>query len=202
MIDPDLRGNTSQSIGHAAGNENNYNDNDDDYDDDYEDEDYDDEYYQGEDMEEDQADGTAIFSQPARLGSKVPQTSQRKQTNNQQNNIGPSAQRQRHQQQQQQQQRQRAHAAVEKRYRSVVNSKIRQISALIPASDTFSLSDPNAPPEDQGAEATQKVPTKSVVLDRAIQYINHLVSSYQRNEMERNELRRKLQLWLDDTSLS
>ena len=204
MIDPDLIGNTSQSTGHAVGNENNYDNNDDEYDD----EDDEDEDYQGEEMEEDPADGTAIFSQPVGLGSKVPQTPQRKQTNNQQNNIGASAQRQRRQQQQkqqqqqqqQEQQQQRAHAAVEKRYRSVVNSKIRQLSALIPESNAFNPSDLNAPLEDQGAGAMQKVPTKSVVLERAIQYINHLVSSYEQTETERDKLRRKLQLWLDDTS--
>jgi Helix-loop-helix DNA-binding domain len=186
---PDLIGN---SIGHAAGMDDDYNnDNDDEYDDDEEDE-------EGEEAEEDNTNAAAIFSQPVGLSNKVPQISQRKQPNNPQNNTGAAAQHQRRQQQQQQQQR--AHAAVEKRYRSAVNSKIQQLSALIPPSNTFSLIDQNAPPEDQGAGATQKVPTKSVVLDRAIQYINHLVSTYEQYEMERDELRRKLQLWLDETS--
>ncbi|RDL36345.1 uncharacterized protein BP5553_05697 [Venustampulla echinocandica] len=191
--DIDDLGATPPSIRHAAGMDNDYNnDNDDEYDDDDEDED--------EEADEDSTNAGLIFSQPVGPGNKGPQIPQRQQPNTQQNNTGEGAQRQRHRQQQQQ--GQRAHAAVEKRYRSVINSKIQQLSASIPASNTFSLIDPNMPPEDQGAGTTQKVPTKSVVLDRAIQYINHLVSTYQQYETERNELRRKLQLWLDDTSSS
>jgi len=162
--------------------------NNDEYDDDEEDE-------EGEEAEEDNTNGAAIYSHAVGLSNRAPQTSQRKQPNNPQNNTGPAAQRQR-----QQQQQQRAHAAVEKRYRSVVNSKIQQLNALIPPSNTFSPTDQNTPPEDQEAGATQKVPTKSVVIDRAIQYINHLVSTYEQYEAERDELRRKLQLWLDETS--
>ncbi|KAH8660623.1 hypothetical protein BX600DRAFT_467947 [Xylariales sp. PMI_506] len=42
------------------------------------------------------------------------------------------------------------------------------------------------------------MPTKVVVLDRALQYISHLVSTYDKYQAERDELRRKLQGWLDD----
>lgn len=201
FLGPDLVPNTPLSIGHAAGMDNDYNDNDDECDDD------DNEDKEGDKAKEDSPVTAALFSQPVGQGINAPYTSQRKQQNNQQENTRASAQRQRQQQQQQQQQpqqqqqqqpKERRHAAVEKRYRSVLNSKIQQLDASIPALNTFSLTDSNAPPEDQGAGATQKVPTKSVVMDRAIQYLNHLVSTYEQYETERNELQRKLRLWLDD----
>ena len=191
FLRPGMMDNTT-SIGNATRIDNDYDKGDDDEYDEDEDEEV-------AEAEEDSRNAAAILSQPAGLGNKAPQIPQLKQSNNQQHNTRAAAQRQCHQQQQPQRQ-QRTHAAVEKRYRSVVNSKIQQLSAIIPASDTFSLIDPNLVPEDQGAGVTQKVPSKSVVLDRAIQHINHLVSTYQQCETDRNELRRKLQLWLDETS--
>lgn len=98
------------------------------------------------------------------------------------------------------QQQQRPHAAVEKRYRSDMNSKIQQLNDSIPASNTFSLVGPKVSPKDYMVGAPQKVPTKSVVLDRAMQYINHLAFTYEQYETECNELRRKLQFWLDNVS--
>ena len=95
-----------------------------------------------------------------------------------------------------------------------MNRKIQELNALIPASNTFSPIHSNAPPDNNqeagGATltttatttttttATQETPTKSVVLDRAIHYLHHLVSTYEQYQKERNELRRGLQLWLDD----
>lgn len=75
---------------------------------------------------------------------------------------------------------------------------------MIPASNTFSLADePSGSSLGENANTTDpaKQQTKSVVLDRAIQYIHHLVSTYEQYEAEQNNLRAKLQLWLDDTSL-
>ncbi|KAK6853643.1 helix-loop-helix DNA-binding domain-containing protein [Apiospora arundinis] len=111
----------------------------------------------------------------------------------------------------------RPHAAVEKRYRSVLNSKIQQLSAAMPASNTFdpsvaassSLSS-SSPPPPPGTSASRapgpagqqpaKAETKPVVLDRAIHYVNHLVATYEQYESEQDLLRRKLQLWLDDAA--
>lgn len=85
----------------------------------------------------------------------------------------------------------------------MVNSKIQQLNALIPASNIFTpdgSDEPGASEEPQrGTEelGSQKMPTKSVVLDRGLQYTNHLIATYERYEAEGNELRRKLQQWLD-----
>jgi hypothetical protein len=149
--------------------------------------------------EQESINPTAISSQSSTLVTNAPQISQSKELNNQTHNTKETPRNQRHQQQPQQQQ-QRAHAAVEKRYRSVINSKIQQLSALISASNSFSLIDSNALPEDQRTGMEPKVPSKSIILDRAIQHINHLVSTYEQYETESNELRAKLQLWLDETS--
>ncbi|RDW86482.1 uncharacterized protein DSM5745_03124 [Aspergillus mulundensis] len=97
----------------------------------------------------------------------------------------PSGQEQEAEQEQEQDQG-RPHAAVEKRYRAMVNAKIQHLHAAIPASNTFSLD-----PEEQG-ETSEKTPTKSVVLDRAIQYLSQLVSAYEQYENEGNALRARL----------
>ncbi|KAL4874708.1 hypothetical protein BJY04DRAFT_224759 [Aspergillus karnatakaensis] len=97
-----------------------------------------------------------------------------------------------------QQKQERPHAAVEKRYRSMINSKIQQLNAAIPPSNTFSPLGDNRPANATGTDsASQKMPTKSVVLDRGIQYLNHLISTYEQTEKERNELRATLQNWLE-----
>ncbi|KAI1333964.1 hypothetical protein F5Y15DRAFT_403323 [Xylariaceae sp. FL0016] len=91
----------------------------------------------------------------------------------------------------------RPHAAVEKRYRSVLNGRIQQLSESIPSSNAFSTDD--APGDNT---APSKADTKAVVLDRAIQYINNLVATYERYESEQEMLQGKLQLWLDETAPS
>lgn len=105
-------------------------------------------------------------------------------------------------QQEQEREQQRQHAHTEKRYRSVINSKIQRLSELIPPSNTFdpaNLPPPQQQQQQQAANATTaKVPTKSVVLDRALLYMNHLVSTYEGYEREREELRRRLQVFVDD----
>jgi hypothetical protein len=92
-----------------------------------------------------------------------------------------------------------------------MNRKIQELNALIPASNTFSPTHSSVPPDNNqasgdatiatttaaAATATQETPTKSVVLDRAIHYLHHLVSTYEQYQKERNELRQGLQLWLD-----
>lgn len=86
----------------------------------------------------------------------------------------------------------RPHAAVEKRYRSVIQGKIEFLHALIPASGTFSLETPSA-----GSLHEKKKEPKSVVLDRTIRYIHHLVSTYESFELEVDVHRKTLQRWLD-----
>lgn len=110
-----------------------------------------------------------------------------------------ATQRRRQQQEKVKPKRPRPHAAVEKRYRSVVNSKIQQLNALIPASNTFTPGMSNGPGASEGTEGTgsQKMPTKSAVLDRGLHYTDHLIATYERYEAEGNELRSKLQQWLD-----
>lgn len=102
--------------------------------------------------------------------------------------------------QRQQYQQQRKHATVEKRYRNGINSKIQKLSHLIPASNTFNPADPHheSAENNDAIEGAQKVPTKSVVLDKAIQYINHLVATHEQYETEQQELKRRLEIWLED----
>ena len=112
-------------------------------------------------------------------------------------------QQQQRQREQEQQQQQRDHAVVEKRYRSVINSKIWQLNDIIPPSTKFDPADTPVEPghyEDQDAKikGAQKTPTKSVVLDRALQYLNHLVSTHHQYEKERDDLRRRIQSFVDD----
>ncbi|KAK4185849.1 hypothetical protein QBC35DRAFT_502805 [Podospora australis] len=139
--------------------------------------------------------------------TKPPATrSQRRQQQEQQQQQSQQHQRQRKKPEEQlQQQPQRHHAVVEKRYRSVINSKIQQLSELIPPTHTFSTS---GLPQDQqerhdqdaNSKGLAKADTKSAVLDRALQYLNHLVSTYQQYENEREDLRRKIQLFVGDVA--
>ena len=190
-------GNTSSRVEQDAGTDMTY--------DDYDDDEYDDDDEEGEESREGSTNAVGRSDQlviPNNINSSQP--SRRKASSKRQNSPDPALtrrrRRQRPDQQQQQQQYERPHAAVEKRYRSVVNSKIQQLRASIPPSNTFSPTDANTPPESRAAEAAQEMPTKSIVLDSATQYINHLVATYQQYETERTELRRKLQLWLDNIS--
>lgn len=112
-------------------------------------------------------------------------------------------QQQQRQREQEQQQQQRDHAVVEKRYRSVINSKIQQLNDIIPPSNRFDPADTSVEPghpegQDVKIKGAQKTPTKSVVLDRALQYLTHLVSTYQQYEKERDDLRRRIQSFVDD----
>ncbi|KAL4906207.1 hypothetical protein BDW74DRAFT_177227 [Aspergillus multicolor] len=90
----------------------------------------------------------------------------------------------------------RPHAAVEKRYRAMVNAKIQQLHEVIPTSNTFSI-DASVETGGEQGQTTEKMPTKSVVLDRAIQYLNHLITTYEAYENEGNTLKTKLQSWLE-----
>lgn len=176
-----------------------YDDSEEEY---YED---DDELQQQGEAELDVSTSTRIREQDAQRPSRQPRSHRRQPTTRQSSTraaTATAAQRRR-QQQQPKPKPPRAHAAVEKRYRSMVNSKIQQLNALIPASNIFTpdgSDEPGASEEPQrGTEelGSQKMPTKSVVLDRGLQYTNHLIATYERYEAEGNELRRKLQQWLD-----
>ncbi len=177
---------------------------DDDYDDNDDDDDEDEDDEEGESAREGSTNAAAPSNQPVIPNNmKSSQSPGRKQSSKQQdsNAAAPKRRRLRQRQDQQQQPPQRPHAAVEKRYRSVVNSKFQQLKASIPPSHTFSPTHPHTLPESQAGEAaTQEMPTKSAVLDRATQYITHLVATYELYETERSELRRRLQFWLDNTA--
>lgn len=84
----------------------------------------------------------------------------------------------------------RPHAAVEKRYRRTVNTKLQQLHASIPASEKFVLSsdrDDQVPAPNDTEQAA-----KPVVLDKAIQYITHLLSTYRTYENDIQQLRRQV----------
>lgn len=89
----------------------------------------------------------------------------------------------------------RPHAAVERHYRSVLKSKLDLLHAQVPASGTFSLT----PSPDSGVanqQAVTKSEPKSVILDRAVRYVNHLVSTYEQYEREHTMLRQQLQAYI------
>lgn len=82
---------------------------------------------------------------------------------------------------------QRPHAAVEKRYRRTVNTKLQQLYMSIPSSGTFSP-DRKA---DTGSEESDQA-AKPVVLDKAIQYVQHLTETYLKYDADIEDLRRQL----------
>ncbi|KAM0343558.1 hypothetical protein ACHAPU_008453 [Fusarium lateritium] len=170
--------------------ESNYNYDDED--------DEDDGDYDGNDYESGSTRQDHLF-EPGLLGPSVnlnvPDTpsSLRNMPNSQPGKVETPTQRQAQRQQRKRQKRtqqdtpgQRRHAAVEKRYRSVINSKIQQLNDLVPPSTA------------EPRPASGKAPTKAVVMDRALRHIDTLVSTYGEYEKERNELRQKLETWLDD----
>ncbi|KAI5360758.1 Putative myc-type, basic helix-loop-helix (bHLH) domain-containing protein [Septoria linicola] len=93
--------------------------------------------------------------------------------------------------------RSRPHAAVEKRYRRTVNTKLQQLHSSIPASGSFSL-DPTERfrSSTDGSEPEQAA--KPVVLDKAIQYTTHLIETYQKYDNEIESLRRQVREWLGE----
>lgn len=95
----------------------------------------------------------------------------------------------------------RPHAAVEKRYRRTVNTKLQQLHAAIPASGTFSL-DPaeRARSSLDGSEPEQAA--KPVVLDKAIQYTTHLIETYRKYDDDIEVLRQQVREWLGDDRAS
>jgi hypothetical protein len=108
-----------------------------------------------------------------------------------------------------------------------LNRKIQQLNACIPESNTFTPTlapcqdaeilinaaaesigsqrqkgpEATARAEKQESSSNNNTPTKSVVLDRAIQYVRHLVSTHEQYQTERSELRQRLQLWLNIESI-
>jgi len=83
----------------------------------------------------------------------------------------------------------RPHAAVERRYRSVINDKIQQLYDTIPESGVFvplierplAASEPELPKKER--------PSKFTELERAVQYIDHLRKTFQQYEAEDEALR-------------
>ncbi|CAK1360509.1 hypothetical protein CB0940_06556 [Cercospora beticola] len=91
----------------------------------------------------------------------------------------------------------RPHAAVEKRYRRTVNTKLQQLHAAIPPSGSFSL-DPaeRFRSSMDGSEPEQAA--KPVVLDKAIQYTTHLIETYRKYDNDIETLRQQVRDWLGE----
>ncbi|KAM3421055.1 hypothetical protein BST61_g1472 [Cercospora zeina] len=91
----------------------------------------------------------------------------------------------------------RPHAAVEKRYRRTVNTKLQQLHAAIPPSGSFSL-DPaeRFRSSMDGSEPEQAA--KPVVLDKAIQYTTHLIETYRKYDNDIETLRAQVRDWLGE----
>ncbi|KAK4634936.1 hypothetical protein CLAFUW4_01101 [Fulvia fulva] len=82
---------------------------------------------------------------------------------------------------------QRPHAAVEKRYRRTVNTKLQQLYTSIPSSRKFSPDDRAGTGSDDSDQAA-----KPVVLDKAIQYVQHLTETYLKYDADIEDLRKQL----------
>jgi len=93
----------------------------------------------------------------------------------------------------------RPHAATEKKYRVVVNAKVQQLNALIPPSGLFLPKASNAYQTTSYQKPEQTAP-KPVVLDKAIQYVEHLVQVSERYDSEMNDLVSQVQGWLTHAS--
>lgn len=86
----------------------------------------------------------------------------------------------------------RPHAAVEKRYRRTVNTKLQQLHSSIPPSGKFSMASEKSDNEENEQAA------KPVVLDKAIQYVTHLLETYRQYDNDIEELRRKVRAVIDN----
>lgn len=97
----------------------------------------------------------------------------------------------------------RPHAAVEKRYRRTVNTKLQQLHAAIPPSGSFSL-DPSERARSSTDDSEPEQAAKPVVLDKAIQYTTHLIGTYRKYDDDIKMLRQQVREWLgeDRTSFS
>ncbi|KXT10235.1 hypothetical protein AC579_2960 [Pseudocercospora musae] len=91
----------------------------------------------------------------------------------------------------------RPHAAVEQKYRRTLNSKLQQLNSSIPMTGKF------APPTDETTELRPdnekpESAAKPAVLDKAIQYVTHLVETYHKYEDDIEALREQVRDWLGD----
>lgn len=91
----------------------------------------------------------------------------------------------------------RPHAAVEKRYRRTVNTKLQQLHAAIPPSGSFSL-DPSERARSSTDDSEPEQAAKPVVLDKAIQYTTHLIETYRKYDDDIEMLRQQVREWLGD----
>ena len=90
----------------------------------------------------------------------------------------------------------RAHAVVEKRYRHTINEKIFQLNERIPNFDGSAV-------EGQNTNRTAKDRlTKSAVLDRAANYVDHLVRNCEDYEEQCKNIRRTAHHWLKEMESS
>lgn len=95
----------------------------------------------------------------------------------------------------------RPHAAVEKRYRRTVNTKLQQLHAAIPPSGSFSL-DPSERARSSTDDSEPEQAAKPVVLDKAIQYTTHLIGTYRKYDDDIELLRQQVREWLGDERTS
>ncbi|CAK4032351.1 helix-loop-helix DNA-binding domain-containing [Lecanosticta acicola] len=91
----------------------------------------------------------------------------------------------------------RPHAAVEKRYRRTVNTKLQQLYASIPASGKFELKDEHQQNEMRNVNAGEQA-AKPAVLDKAIQYVTHLIDTYHKYDQDIQELRKQVRELIDE----
>lgn len=94
----------------------------------------------------------------------------------------------------------RPHAAVEKRYRQTVNTKLQQLYASIPESGRFSY-DPMEIMTDSQRRIQPEQAAKPVILDKAIQYANHLIETYRKYDEDIETLRQQVRDWLEEDLL-
>lgn len=92
----------------------------------------------------------------------------------------------------------RPHAAVERRYRSVINNKIQQLYDAIPESGVFVPSIERPLAISEPAAQKKERPSKYTVLERAVQYIDHLRNTFQQYEAEDEALRQRARKMLMD----
>lgn len=95
----------------------------------------------------------------------------------------------------------RPHAAVEKRYRRTVNAKLQQLYTMIPPSGKFSLESSQRFDATTANNGTEQA-AKPVVLDKTIQYVTHLIGTYQKYDEDIRSLRQQVRDLLGEEGLS
>lgn len=91
----------------------------------------------------------------------------------------------------------RPHAAVEQKYRRTLNNKLQQLNASIPVTGKFATNTDEHNHNRSESERPEST-AKPAVLDKAIQYVTHLVETYHKYEDDIEGLREQVREWLGD----